>query len=181
MSPGNLIPDHWALSAVSLYVLCGLSSAIPSSKKLTHQGSHPGLPAIYSSESPSSSSLPWSLDLLFPLTRRLSPQISTWLNSLFHSSHCSDVTLTGRSSLSPLPTKNHPLACREGGPVGSLVPAMPTLYHHYIRMDLSPLLDPQTLWGRGGRARALKVVMVSTAWDWMDQISLPCGSKSKTS
>lgn len=92
MSPGNLIPDHWALSTVSLYVLCGVSSAIPSSKKLTHQGSQPGFPALYSSESPRSSSLPWSLDLLFPLTRRLSPQISTWLNSLFHSSLCSDVT-----------------------------------------------------------------------------------------
>lgn len=54
-------------------------------------------------------SLPWALHLLLPRTAMLSPQISTWLNSSFHSGLCSKVTLSERSFLSPfLKTTSYP-------------------------------------------------------------------------
>lgn len=40
--------------------------------------------------------------------------------------------------MSPLPGTTH---LPRGGPLGSVVPALPTLSHHLLRMDLSPPLD----------------------------------------
>lgn len=62
----------------------------------------PHRPAFYSAKV-TSSSLPWCLHLLFSLTGIPSPQISTWLSSLFHSHLCSNVTLTERACPSSLP------------------------------------------------------------------------------
>lgn len=93
-----------------LYTLWRPSSAIPLSKRLIAPrlgqtpplGSHLGLLAFYSAKV-TSSSLLWCLHLLFSLTGMPSPQISTWLSSLFHSHLCSNVTLTERACPSSFP------------------------------------------------------------------------------